>query len=85
MLGKVVDGTFEGGKIENLGLVSEVPEENYVQIAGSTQFSDSFTKEDYKALVSKMYKGEVSVSNDIAKTADSFATVITVDDQGNIK
>ncbi len=85
MLGKVVDGTFEGGKIETLGLVSEVPEENYVQIAGSTQFSDSFTKEDYKALVSKMYKGEVSVSNDIAKTADSFATVITVDDQGNIK
>ena len=85
MLGKVVDGTFEGGKVETLGLVSEVPEENYVQIAGSTQFSDSFTKEDYKALVSKMYKGEVSVSNDIAKTADSFATVITVDDQGNIK
>ena len=85
MLGKVVDGTFEGGKVETLGLVSAVPEENYVQIAGSTQFSDSFTKEDYKALVSKMYKGEVSVSNDIAKTADSFATVITVDDQGNIK
>ena len=85
MLGKVVDGKFEGGKVENLGLVSAVPEENYVQIAGSTQFSDSFTKEDYKALVSKMYKGEVSVSNDIAKTADSFATVITVDDQGNIK
>ena len=85
MLGKVVDGTFEGGKVETLGLVSAVPEENYVQIAGSTQFSDSFTKDDYKALVGKMYKGEVSVSNDIAKTADSFATVITVDDQGNIK
>ena len=85
MLGKVVDGTFEGGKIETLGLVSEVPEENYVQIAGSTQFSDSFTKEDYKALVGKMYKGEVSVSNDTTKNAADFATVITVDDQGNIK
>ena len=85
MLGKVVDGTFEGGKVETLGLVSAVPEENYVQIAGSTQFSDSFTKEDYKALVGKMYKGEVTVSNDITKAAADFATVITVDDQGNIK
>ncbi len=85
MLGKVVDGTFEGGKVENLGLVSAVPEENYVQIAGSTQFSDSFTKEDYKALVEKMFKGEVTVSNDITKAAADFATVITVDDQGNIK
>ena len=85
MLGKVVDGTFEGGKVETLGLVSAVPEENYVQIAGSTQFSDSFTKEDYAKLVEKMFKGEVSVSNDIAKNAADFATVITVDDQGNIK
>ena len=85
MLGKVVDGTFEGGKVENLGLVSAVPEENYVQIAGSTQFSDSFTKDDYAKLVEKMFKGEVTVSNDIAKNAADFATVITVDDQGNIK
>ncbi len=85
MLGKVVDGTFEGGKVETLGLVSAVPEENYVQIAGSTQFSDSFTKDDYKALVGKMYKGEVSVSNDTTKNAADFATVIAVDDQGNIK
>ena len=85
MLGKVVDGKFEGGKVENLGLVSAVPEENYVQIAGSTQFSDSFTKDDYKAMVEKMFKGEVTVSNDITKAAADFATVITVDDQGNIK
>ena len=81
MLGKVVDGTFEGGKVENLGLVSAVPEENFVQIAGSTQFSDSFTTEDYAALVAKM----LTVSNDIEKTAADFATVITVSDQGNIK
>ena len=85
MLGKVVDGTFEGGKVENLGLVSAVPEENYVQIAGSTQFADSFTAEDYAALVAKMFAGEVTVSNDIEKTAADFATVIAVDDQGNIK
>ena len=85
MLGKVVDGKFEGGKVENLGLVSAVPEENYVQIAGSTQFADSFTKDDYAKLVEKMFKGEVTVSNDTTKAAADFATVITVDDQGNIK
>ena len=85
MLTKCVEGTFEGGKVENLGLVSAVPEENYVQIAGSTQFSDSFTAEDYAALVAKMFAGEISVSADIEKTASDFATVITVDDQGNIK
>jgi len=85
MLTKCVEGTFEGGKVENLGLVSAVPEENYVQIAGSTQFSDSFTAEDYAALVAKMFAGEISVSADIEKTASDFATVIAVDDQGNIK
>ena len=85
MLGKVVDGKFEGGKIENLGLVSAVPEENYVQIAGSTQFSDAFTKDDYAALVAKMFNGEITVDNNIEKAAADFATVITVDDQGNIK
>ena len=85
MLAKVLDGTFEGGKVENLGLVSAVPEENYVQIAGSTQFSDTFTTSDYAALVAKMFAGEITVSNDIEKNAADFATVITVDDQGNIK
>ena len=85
MLGKVVDGTFEGGKVENLGLVSAVPEENYVQIAGSTQFSDSFTAADYAALVAKMFAGEITVSADVEKTAAGFGTVVTVSDQGNIK
>jgi hypothetical protein len=36
-------------------------------------------------MVEKMFKGEVTVSNDITKAAADFATVITVDDQGNIK
>ena len=83
MLGKVVDGTFEGGKVENLGLVSAVPEENYVQIAGSTQFSDSFTRADYEALVADMFAGKVTVSNSI--DAEPAVTAVTVDYQGNIK
>ena len=86
MLAAVQAGKFEGGKVENLGLVSENPEENYVQIPmGSTQFSDSFTAEDYKALVADMFGGKITVDNDIAKGAADFATVITVNDQGNLK
>lgn len=85
LLAKVVAGEFEGGKIENLGLVSDTPADNYVQIAPSTQFADSFTEADYAALVAAMNAGEVSVSNDITVTAADCATVITVDDQGTVK
>ncbi len=54
-----------GGKIETLGLVSETPADNYVQIPTTTQFDDNFTEEDYNALVAAMFKGEITVSNDI--------------------
>ena len=84
-LAAVLDGSFEGGKVENLGLVSEVPEENYVQLAGSTQFSDDFTAEDYAALVVAMFKGEIEVNNDITIAAADNATVVAVNDLGNIK
>ena len=85
MLAKVVAGEFEGGKIESLGLVSENPEENYVQIPMTTQFAETFTEADYAALVASMYAGEVTVSNDITAAATDFATVITVNDMGNLK
>ncbi len=84
-LAAVLDGSFEGGKVENLGLVSEIPEENYVQLAGSTQFSDAFSVEDYTALVGAMLKGEIVVSNDITVNAADLATVVTVNDLGNLK
>ena len=79
----ILDGTFEGGKVDNLGLVSDVPAENFVQIAPSTQFSDSFTEADYEALVAAMNAGDVTVSNDI--TAEPAVSAVTVDYQGNIK
>ena len=84
VLGSIVDGTFVGGKIDTLGLVSDVPAENYVQIAGSTQFSDTFTQADYEALVAAMHAGTVTVSNDITKTAADMATVVKVNEQANI-
>ena len=83
MLGKVVDGSFAGGKVENLGLVSSNPEENYVQIAGSTQYGDGFARADYEALVADMFSGKITVSNDTEN--EPAVTTVTVDYQGNIK
>ena len=86
MLTAVADGTFEGGKVENLGLVSENPDDNYVQLpSASTQFGDGFSADDYKALVADMFNGKITVSNDTTITAADNAKTITVNDQGNIK
>ena len=71
-----------GGKIETLGLVSENPDDNYVQIPmESTQWSDGFTKDDYKTLVSAMFKGDIKVDNSIEAMPK---TDIKVETFGNI-
>ena len=85
LLTSISDGTFEGAIIDTLGLVSAEPADNYVQIAGSTQFGENFTEENYKELVGKLFNNEITVSNDITKAAADFATVIEVNDLGNIK
>ena len=85
MLTAIKDGQWgeHVGKIESLGLVSETVEENYVQLPiESTQWSDSYTEEDYRALVKDMYDGKVTVSDDISAMP---ATSITVNDYGSIK
>ena len=73
------------GKINTLGLVSGTDfEANYVQIPyESTQWSDTFTKDDYAALVAAMCDGTVTVSNDTE--TEPAVQSITVDYQGNIK
>ena len=73
------------GQIQTLGLVSGSDvEANYVQIPyESTQWSDTFTKDDYAALVAAMFDGTITVSND-TETEPTVQT-ITVDYQGNIK
>jgi len=71
-----------GGKMESLGLVSENPEDNYVQIPmESTQWSDGFTKDDYKTLVAAMFKGDIKVDN---STEAMPKTEIKVETFGNI-
>ena len=73
------------GQIQTLGLVSGTDvEANYVQIPyESTQWSDTFTKDDYAALVAAMFDGTITVSNN-TETEPTVQT-ITVDYQGNIK
>ena len=86
----IVNGNWDNykGKIATLGLVSgDDPELNYVQIpmGEGTQWSDSFTQDDYKAMVKDMFDGKITVSNDVSKSPADFATVIAVEDQGAIK
>ena len=71
------------GKIENLGMESPDPAENYVQLPEeTTQWDDTFTKEDYQKLVERMYNGEYEVSSDSTTFPE---TEITATDYGRIK
>ena len=85
MLTSVLDGTFKGGQVETLGLVSDVPAENFVQIAGSTQFGEGFAEADYEALVAALHAEDITVSADIEASAADMATVVAVNDLGNLK
>lgn len=71
------------GKIENLGMESPDPAENYVQLPEeTTQWDGTFTKEDYQKLVQRMYNGEYEVSSDSMTFPE---TEITATDYGSIK
>lgn len=85
VLTDIKDGKWSdyAGKIDNLGMVSENPEENFVQLPmATTQWGDGFTEEDYKTLVKSIYNGEIKISNDISAMP---ATDVKVTDYGSIK
>jgi len=84
LLAETVAGNFAnyGGKVEALGLVGTDPAANYVQLAPSTQFADTFTEADYNDLVAKMFNGEITVSDAIDAMP---ATAVTVNDLGTVK
>jgi len=71
------------GQIKNLGLVSETPADNYVQLQESTQWADGFQQADYEQLVKELFSGERTVSADTEKIP--AVSNIKVDDQGAIK
>ncbi|MGM9589748.1 MAG: BMP family ABC transporter substrate-binding protein [Faecousia sp.] len=81
----VINGKWAdyAGKIVSLGLVSEEPTANYVQLAPTTQFGDAFTEADYAAMVKGMFEGAITVSNDIS--AEPAVTNTNVEWLGNLK
>ena len=83
----VINGNWANyaGKVATLGLVTgDDPTANYVQIPmESTQWSDTFTQDDYKALVKGLFDGTIVVSSDIS--AMPAVTNVTISDQGQIK
>ena len=85
LLGAIKDGKWDeyAGQIQNLGLVSETPSENYVQLPESTQWADGFQQADYETLVKELFDGTRTVSADI--DAIPATTAVKVDDQGAIK
>ena len=85
LLGAIKDGNWDeyAGQIKNLGLVSETPADNYVQLPESTQWADGFQQADYEQLVKELFSGERTVSADTEKIP--AVSNIKVDDQGAIK
>ena len=86
LLSAIKDGKWAdyAGKIENLGMVSENSEENYVQLPATTTWTDGFTEADYNALVADIFNGKIAVSNDI-EAPEPAAETVKVSFQGNIK
>ena len=75
-----------GGKVESLGLVSgDDPSLNYVGIptGDGTQWSDSFSVDDYNALVKDMFDGKIKVSDSIDSEPETTACQVSW--LGNIK
>jgi len=81
----VINGNWANyaGKIVSLGLVSEDPAANYVQLSSTTHFGDAFTEADYAAMVKGMFDGTIAVSNDIS--AEPATTNVNVEWLGNLK
>ncbi|MBQ4362839.1 MAG: BMP family ABC transporter substrate-binding protein [Oscillospiraceae bacterium] len=74
-----------GGKIRELGLVSaDDLSLNYVGLSESTQWSDKFTLEDYKATVKSIIDGERNARTDNTSETPT-ASNITINYQGNLK
>ena len=73
-----------GGQVMTLGLVSGTDvEANYTQIPfDTTQWSDTFTQDDYVALVGRMFSGDITVDG----SQDEFVpSTITLNRYDNIK
>lgn len=72
-IGQVIESTLDdivengcwderAGKIERLGIESEEAE-NFVELSESTEYSDTFTVDDYKKVVSDIYNDKIKITN----------------------
>ena len=86
ILTAIKDGKWSeyAGKIDSLGMVSDDPGENFVQLPrATTQWADGlFTDADYLQLVKDIHGGKITISNDITAMP---SVSITVNDYGSIK
>ena len=75
----ITDDDWHGGIVDVLGLVSGTdPSLNYVQLPMDTWTMTKFTINNYKALVDKLYKGEITVHDSIVdKPTVSETTSVT--------
>ena len=71
------------GKIEALGLISEDPAANYVQLSTTTQWCDAYSEADYIEMVKAMFNGTIVVSDDIS--VEPATTNANVEWLGNLK
>lgn len=98
LLSAIKDGKWDefSGKIQTLGIVSANPAENYVGLPDSTQWTETFTEDDYKELIGKMHSGEIVVDNSIelqnedgenieGEILNAYSDAVNVNWQGNIK
>ncbi len=88
-INRVLTGIRDGnwaqfaGKIENLGIVTDNADENYVQLPiRTTQWTGGFKEKDYRALVKELYTGRITVSDEISAMP---ATTVHVTDHGSIQ
>ncbi len=87
ILTAIKDGQWDSyaGQVQNLGLVSgDDLTLNYVGLAGSTVWTDTFTEDDYNQLVADMVSGKITVSND-SSAEEPTAKTAKINFQGNIK
>ena len=85
VLSDIKDGKWSEhvGKIENLGMVSDDPSENFVQLPrATTQWADGFQEDDYLQLVKDINGGSITISND---TTTMPSVSVSVNDYGSIK
>lgn len=83
-LAAIENGSFQGGAV-NLGIISDTPSENYVQLAPSTQFGTGFTEADYAALVAALHNGSKTVSDDISCSVETLAAHAEITDLGTLE